>query len=156
RRRARGLIPPCRDRKRPGSAQPERQDGHDRYQFAAAWHELPPACSRNQLSLAGIIPDRGGEKPRPDLAGFLPWSGTSDRSCAATILGTSDVAHALTRREWLAGAGALAAGTGIADALARGGIGSEPAVQAPTPPRATIGYCLNTSTLRGQKLTIAE
>jgi sugar phosphate isomerase/epimerase len=66
------------------------------------------------------------------------------------------VAQALTRRGWLAGAGALGAGAGIADAVARGGIGSESAVQAPTPPRATIGYCLNTSTLRGQKLTIAE
>jgi sugar phosphate isomerase/epimerase len=44
----------------------------------------------------------------------------------------------------------------MAAALDRGANGAEQAGQGQAPPRATIGYCLNTSTLRGQKLTIAE
>jgi 2-keto-myo-inositol isomerase len=57
----------------------------------------------------------------------------------------------LTRRELLARTGAV--GVGLAATQARGA--DEPQGKAGSPPR-TIGYCLNTSTLRGHKLAIAE
>jgi sugar phosphate isomerase/epimerase len=45
---------------------------------------------------------------------------------------------------------------GAAAALAQVAGRADAAGIAPPPPRSLIGYCLNTSTLRGQKLTIAE
>jgi sugar phosphate isomerase/epimerase len=63
------------------------------------------------------------------------------------------VARELTRREWLAGTGTAAAGAGLASVVARHAEGSQPQ---PQRPQRAIGYCLNTSTLRGQKLTIEE
>jgi sugar phosphate isomerase/epimerase len=66
------------------------------------------------------------------------------------------VTRELTRREWLAGTATVGAGAGLIAAMAPDARGADPAGQAQAPPRATIGYCLNTSTLRGQKLTIAE
>jgi sugar phosphate isomerase/epimerase len=59
------------------------------------------------------------------------------------------VTRELTRREWLAGTATVGAAASV-------GLAAATAAEAPAPPRATIGYCLNTSTLRGQKLTITE
>jgi sugar phosphate isomerase/epimerase len=56
----------------------------------------------------------------------------------------------------LTSAANVGTGAGLAAALARDARGADAAAPAPASPRATIGYCLNTSTLRGQKLTIAE
>ena len=61
------------------------------------------------------------------------------------------MAQELTRRGWLAGA--AAAGAGMAAVAASGADTPERPVRSP---RGAIGYCLNTSTLRGQKLTVAE
>ena len=56
------------------------------------------------------------------------------------------MAHDWTRRQWLAGTPALfAAGAAAA---------AEPARE--SPPREPFGYCLNTSTLSGQKLDLVE
>ena len=61
------------------------------------------------------------------------------------------MARELTRRGWLTGT--LAASAGIAATAARGTDGPQRPHESP---RESIGYCLNTSTLRGQKLTVAE
>jgi 2-keto-myo-inositol isomerase len=60
------------------------------------------------------------------------------------------VLHELTRRGWLAGA--AAAGAGMAAAVSR----AETPERPHRPAHGAIGYCLNTSTLRGQKLTVTE
>jgi 2-keto-myo-inositol isomerase len=62
------------------------------------------------------------------------------------------VARELTRWGWLAGT--AAAGAGLASVRAEGRATVEPQ-PAGAPPKG-FGYCLNTSTLRGQKLTITE
>lgn len=59
--------------------------------------------------------------------------------------------HEITRRAWLAGTPGLAlAGAGaLVGGTARAGAPGRPADE-------PFGYCLNTSTIRGQKLTLAE
>jgi len=62
-------------------------------------------------------------------------------------------AHKLSRREALAGAGLLA---GAAIFGERPGLAAKPASQPAQPPAASFRFCLNTATLRGQKLGIVK
>jgi sugar phosphate isomerase/epimerase len=57
----------------------------------------------------------------------------------------------LSRRGWLAGVPAL-----LGSGLAAGALGPREAAGADRPPDAPFGYCLNTSTVQGQKLTINQ
>src|SRR5262245_28968645 len=63
-----------------------------------------------------------------------------------------NVPRELTRRGFLAGT--TAAGTGAAAGLAS--VTAAHGAEGTQSPPSSIRYCLNTSTLRGQKLTIAE
>jgi sugar phosphate isomerase/epimerase len=65
--------------------------------------------------------------------------------------GTSIVGQALTRRGWLAQTASAGAGLAAVTARDAEGVGL-----APRKPDGAIGYCLNTSTLMGQKLTVTE
>jgi sugar phosphate isomerase/epimerase len=58
------------------------------------------------------------------------------------------VAHEWTRRQWLAAAGAATAAAGL--------IGPARADAKKPKPKEPFGYCLNTSTLHGQKLDLAQ
>jgi 2-keto-myo-inositol isomerase len=62
-------------------------------------------------------------------------------------------AHKLSRREALAGAGLLA---GAAVFSERSGLAAEPTSPLVQPPAASFRFCLNTATLRGQKLGIVK
>jgi sugar phosphate isomerase/epimerase len=61
--------------------------------------------------------------------------------------------HKLSRREALTGAGLLA---GAAVFGERPGLAAEPAALVAQPPAASFRFCLNTATLRGQKLGIVK
>jgi sugar phosphate isomerase/epimerase len=69
------------------------------------------------------------------------------------------VARELTRRQWLAGTTAAGVGVGVGTSLT---LAADSRADEPKPkrqaesPSGSIGFCLNTSTLRGQKLTITE
>lgn len=62
-------------------------------------------------------------------------------------------AHKLSRREALAGAGLLAGAAVLGE---RSGLAAEPAGPLAQPPAASFRFCLNTATLRGQKLGIVK
>jgi sugar phosphate isomerase/epimerase len=62
-------------------------------------------------------------------------------------------AHKLSRREALAGAGLLAGAAVLGE---RPGLAAEPAGPLVQPPAASFRFCLNTATLRGQKLGIVK
>ena len=62
-------------------------------------------------------------------------------------------AHKLSRREALAGTGLLAGAVVLGE---RSGVGAAPADPLAYTPRPPFHYCLNTATLRGQKLGIIK
>ena len=62
-------------------------------------------------------------------------------------------AHKLSRREALAGVGLLAGAAVFGERLGLAAAPASPSVQSPAPP---FRYCLNTATLRGQKLGIVK
>jgi sugar phosphate isomerase/epimerase len=76
--------------------------------------------------------------------------GTAGRCVCLTVFPTEEnpVESEWTRRQWLAAAPA-ALGAGLA-------AGRTPAAEKKPPARDQFGYCLNTSTLQGQKLDLAE